>query len=61
MNNSIDKKTRSKSALKSILALQWLVGMAKINPINSLTSILNDADLKVATRSVLKKHQTTKK
>ena len=55
MNNSM-----SKSWLKSILTLQWLVGMTKINRTNSLISIVNDADLKVTTRSVLKKHHTAK-
>ena len=35
--------------------------MTKVNRINSLISILKVADLRVATRSVLKKHQSTKK
>ena len=51
----------SKSRLKLILALPRLVGMTKTNRIKFLFSHLNLVALKVPTRSVLKKHQTTKK
>ena len=43
----------SKSGLKSIIALRWLVGMTRINQINSLISVLNVADLKVRMQSTL--------
>ena len=59
------KRKMSKSGMKSIIVLRSLVGMNKINRIstfliNSLISILNVAELTIATRSVIKKHQTTK-
>ena len=60
MNNSMNKKTISQCRLKSIIARRWLVGMTRINRINTLIPILNVVNLKEATRSVLKKHQTTK-
>ena len=66
MSNSMDKKRKmSKSGMKSIIVIRSLVGMNKINRIstfliNSLISILNVAELTVATRSVIKKHQTMK-
>ena len=62
----MDKKRKmSKSGMKSIIVIRSLVGMNKINRIstfliNSLISILNVAELTVATRSVIKKHQTMK-
>ena len=62
----MDKKRKmSKSGMKSIIVLRSLVGMNKINRIstfliNSLISILNVAELTIAIRSVIKKHQTTK-
>ena len=66
MSNSMDKKRKmSKSGMKSIIVIRSLVGMNKINRIstfliNSLISILNVAELTVATRSAIKKHQTMK-
>ena len=57
---SLDKKAMSKIGLKSIPALRWLVRMIKINQIKGLISIPKNADIKVATYSILKKHETTK-
>ena len=60
MNNSMDKNAMFKSGLKSVLALRRLARITKFNQLNSLISILNDADLKVTTCSTLKKNQSGK-